>query len=85
MSSTLIVFPQQQDKADIKITMNRLDYNGTIDFPENSANNNVREFAPGRSYTYNITVHDTEIIISPANIEDWEDGNKPIDGGAFLK
>lgn len=84
-SSTLIVFPQQANSATIIITMKDKNYNGTIDFPENSANNNVREFAPGRSYTYNITVHDTEIIISPANIEDWEDGNKPIDGGAFLK
>ena len=84
MSSTLIVFPQQANSADIKITMGGVDYAGTIDFPENSANNNVREFAPGHSYTYNITVNDTELTIKLADIKDWEGGDNPIDGGAFL-
>lgn len=83
MSSTLIVFPQQADKADIIIAMNGETYTGTIDFPENSANNNVRELLAGHSYTYNIKVNDSVLIISPANIDDWEGGNS-IDGGAFL-
>lgn len=85
ISSTLIVFPQQANSATIIITMKDMQYSGTIDFPDNPANNNVREFAPGRSYTYNITVHDTELTISSANIEDWEGGGNPIDGGAFLE
>ena len=85
MYSTLIVFPQQAFSADIRIAMNNADYTGTIDFPENPANSNVHEFAPGHSYTYNITVHDTELTIKLADIKDWEDEDTPIDGGAFLE
>lgn len=85
MSSTLIIFPQQADKADITINMDKSDYTGTIDFPENPANNNLRELLPGHTYAYNIKVNNTELTISPANIEDWEGGDNPIDGGAFLE
>lgn len=83
MSSMLIVFPQQANGANINITMNGVDYTGTIDYPENPANNNLRELLPGYSYTYNIKVNNSTLIISLANIEDWQGGDKPIDGGAF--
>ena len=83
MSSTLIVFPQQANGADISITMNGMKYKGTIDYPANADNNNRRELRAGYSYTYNVKVNNSTLTISLANIQDWEGGDKPIDGGAF--
>lgn len=82
MSSSLIVFPQQADKAGITFTMRGTIYTGTIEFPENKSNNNVREFVPGYSYTYNIKVNKSTFIISSANIQDWETV-PPKQGSAF--
>ena len=80
MSSTLIVFPQQASGADISITMNGVDYTGTIDFPENVANNNLHELLTGYSYTYNIKVNNTTLTIEKAIINAWtEDSKKDVD------
>lgn len=80
MSSTLIVFPQQASGADISITMNGVDYTGTIDFPENVANNSLRELLTGYSYTYNIKVNNTTLTIEKAIINAWtEDSKKDVD------
>lgn len=76
MSSTLIVFPQQASGADISITMNGVDYTGTIDFPENVANNNLHELLTGYSYTYNIKVNNTTLTIEKAIINAWTEGSK---------
>lgn len=78
MSSTLIVFPQQANGANISITMNGVNYKGTIDFPEN-ANNNQRELRAGYSYTYNVKVNNGTLGIEPADINEWgEGGNTDI-------
>lgn len=74
MSSTLIVFPQQANGADIDITMNGVDYTGRIDYPENPANGNTRELRAGYSYTYNVYVNNTTLIINLANVNDWDNG-----------
>lgn len=74
MSSTLIVFPQQASGAAISITMNGVDYTGTIDYPENLANGNTPELRAGYSYTYNIYVNNTTLTINLANVNDWGDG-----------
>lgn len=74
MSSTLIVFPQQANGANISITMNGVDYTGTIDYPENPANSNTRELRAGYSYTYNVKVNNGSLGIEPADINEWSDG-----------
>ena len=74
MSSTLIVFPQQTSGAAISITMNGVNYTGTIDFPENADNGNTRELRAGYSYTYNVYVNNTTLTINLANVNDWDNG-----------
>lgn len=79
MSSTLIVFPQQANGANISITMNGVNYTGTIDFPENADNNKQRELRAGYSYTYNVKVNNGTLGIEPADINEWgEGGNTDI-------
>lgn len=74
MSSTLIVFPQQASGANIKITMNGVNYTGTIDFPENADNGNTRELRAGYSYTYNVKVNNGSLGIELADINEWGNG-----------
>ena len=74
MSSTLIVFPQQANGANIKITMNGVDYTGTIDFPENADNGSTRELRAGYSYTYNVKMNNGSLGIELADINEWGDG-----------
>lgn len=74
MSSTLIVFPQQTSGAAISITMNGVNYTGTIDFPENADNGNTRELRAGYSYTYNVKVNNGSLGIELADINEWGDG-----------
>lgn len=74
MSSTLIVFPQQADGAAISITMNGVDYTGTIDYPENADNGSTRELRAGYSYTYNVKVNNGSLGIELADINEWGDG-----------
>ena len=74
MSSTLIVFPQQANGANISIIMNSMNYTGTIDFPENADNGNTRELRAGYSYTYNVKVNNGTLTISLANVNDWGEG-----------
>ena len=52
--------------------MNGVDYTGTIDYPENPANDNTRELRAGYSYTYNVYVNNTTFTINLANVNDWE-------------
>lgn len=75
MSSSLIVFPQQQNSAKIEVTLGDAVYSATIDYPENPENSRKREFAAGYSYTYNIKVNKSALTISPATIKPWEKGN----------
>ena len=74
MSSTLIVFPQQASGAAISITMNGVDYTGTIDYPENADNGSTRELRAGYSYTYNVKVNNGSLGIGLADINEWGDG-----------
>ena len=74
MSSTLIVFPQQTSGAAISITMNGVNYTGTIDFPENADNGNTRELRAGYSYTYNVKVNNGSLGIELADINEWGNG-----------
>lgn len=74
MSSTLIVFPQQASGANISITMNGVDYTGTIDYPENADNGSTRELRAGYSYTYNVKVNNGSLGIELADINEWGDG-----------
>ena len=74
MSSTLIVFPQQANGTAISITMNGVDYTGTIDYPKNPANGNTPELRAGYSYTYNVYVNNTTLTINLANVNDWDNG-----------
>lgn len=74
MSSTLIVFPQQTSGAAISITMNGVDYTGTIDFPENADNGNTRELRAGYSYTYNVKMNNGSLGIELADINEWGNG-----------
>lgn len=74
MSSTLIVFPQQANGANINITMNNADYTGTLEFPENPDNGNKRELLPGHSYAYNVKMNNGSLDIEPADINEWSDG-----------
>lgn len=74
MSSTLIVFPQQASDANISITMNGVDYTGTIDYPENADNGSTRELRAGYSYTYNVKVNNGSLGIELADINEWGDG-----------
>ena len=54
--------------------MNGVDYTGTIDYPENPANDNTRELRAGYSYTYNVYVNNTTFTINLANVNDWDNG-----------
>ena len=74
MSSTLIVFPQQASGANISITMNGVDYTGTIDYPENADNGNTRELRAGYSYTYNVKMNNGSLGIELADINEWGNG-----------
>ena len=74
MSSTLIVFPQQASGANISITMNGVDYTGTIDYPENADNGSTRELRAGSSYTYNVKMNNGSLGIELADINEWGDG-----------
>lgn len=74
MSSTLIVFPQQASDANISITMNGVDYTGTIDYPENADNGSTRELRAGYSYTYNVKVNNGSLGIELADINEWGNG-----------
>lgn len=73
MSSSLILYPQDINRADIKITMNSVDYKGTIDFPIYPGGSK-QGMEPGKHYTYNIKVNNTSLTINPASIGNWEDG-----------
>mgnify|MGYP002571202030 FL=1 len=74
MSSTLIVFPQRASGANIKITMNGVDYMGRIDYPENADNSNTRELRAGYSYTYNVKMNNGSLGIELADINEWGNG-----------
>lgn len=80
MSSSLILLPQQTMQVNITVTMRGTDYTAAFDLPENPANGNVRELLAGHSYTYNVKINNTAINISPATIENWDNGGgKDID------
>lgn len=75
MSSPLILFPQQSDDdKTLTLTMRGTEYTATFKFKENPKNGNVRELAAGHTYTYNVTINNATMTISPATIGEWSDG-----------
>lgn len=74
-TSSLIFFPQHSgDDKTLTLTMRGTTYTATFKFKENPNNNNVRELAAGHSYTYNVTINNTSMTISPATVNAWEEG-----------
>ena len=75
LTSSLIFFPQQSgDDKTLTLIMRGTTYTATFKFKENQKNGNVRELTAGHSYTYNVTINNTSMTISPATVNAWEEG-----------
>lgn len=77
ISSTLIVFPMEMSSTptSLSIIMNQRTYGGKFKIPKYADNSNLYGFQPGYSYSYNIRVNNSKLVITLAEIENWKEGD----------
>lgn len=77
ISSTLIVFPMEMPSTPtrLSIIMNQRTYGGNFKIPKYADNSNLYGFQPGYSYSYNVRVNNSKLVITLAEIENWKEGD----------
>ncbi len=76
VSYTVIAYPQNPSELTFSATVGGKPYSGTLPIPTSSEGGSGTDgFAAGYSYTYNLTVTETELIVEDCIIGDWIDAD----------
>lgn len=67
-TGTVILWPQTANAVRLQLTLNGTTFGAALTFPASGG------LAPSTSYTFNVNVELTDIIIEYDDIEDWTDG-----------
>lgn len=70
-TGTVILWPQTANAVRLQLTLNGTTFGAALTFPAGTAGGGL---APSTSYTFNVNVELTDIIIEYDDIEDWTDG-----------
>lgn len=68
-SSSIIIYPQPATSVKVALTYNSVNYVATLSIPDGV-------FAAGNNYSYTVTLNQTGLTISSADITDWADKDK---------
>ena len=70
MVSSLILFPQEAQSATLSVTLNGETFTAEMTFPTTASKTGM---VSGTTYTYNVTITKSALVISKATINPWTD------------